>query len=141
MKRKALIWICAVGCIVAVSGYVSWIVYWGVPGRIDFLRHHSRYEAIVKAMRARPPIAEGTTDFVRFGPIDAFAAPDEAGHLTITLVTADWGHLGKAGYLFTEAEPVPVEGDPYCDVDAPGDLWKLGAHVAPHWWLLSNNLQ
>ena len=34
----------------------------------------------------------------------------------------------------------PRKGDPYSNVEAPGDLWMIGPQVAPHWWVITNNL-
>jgi len=59
---------------------------------------------------------------------------------TITLVTSDRGHFGKAGYLYSDGPIVRKTGDAYSDVEAPGDLWMLGEQVAPNWWTVMNNL-
>jgi hypothetical protein len=127
---------------IAVLGFVSWNLYWRVPGRIDFFRHVHRYDEIVQAMKSRPPPAgEASIDHLSFGAIEAYSRRDAAGQYTITLVTADWGHAGKAGYLFSDQPPTRIEGDPYCNVGAPGDLWMLETQVAPHWWTISNHLQ
>lgn len=143
MSLEAKRWIRRLGVVVGIPVllYLAWILCWRVPGHIDFLLHHRRYEEIVQAMKSRPPLGKERVDDLSFGAIHAYSERDEAGQVVITLVTADWGHYGKAGYLFTDQPPVRVDGDPYGDVRAPGDLWMLEGQVGPRWWVISNHLQ
>jgi hypothetical protein len=143
MSPKAKRWVRRVVVVVGlpVLLYVTWILYWRVPGYLDFLLHHRRYEEIAQAMKSRPPLGEEREDHLSFGAIRASSERDAAGQYSITIVTADWGHRGKAGYLFADQPPTRIEGDPYSNVRAPGDLWMLEGQVAPHWWMISNHLQ
>lgn len=139
--KRLMVQVGVVAC-VAVLASISWILYSGVPGRIDFFRHGHLYVDIVQAMKSRPPPADAESiDHLSFGAIEVYSRRDGAGHFEMTLVTTDWGHAGKSGYLFSDQPPTPVEGDPYSNVSAPGDLWMLENQVAPHWWVISNNLQ
>jgi hypothetical protein len=106
-----------------------------IAGRI------SRTRADVREAKSQPPISEGRTGHLVIGGIPAFFVRDTAGNYSVTLVTADRGHFGKAGYLYSDLPPVRRANDPYCNVEAPGDLWMLEGQAAPHWWIVSSDLQ
>lgn len=90
-------------------------------------------------MKRRPGGGESTFE-QSFGPIQVAARREDTGRYQIALTTFDLGHFGKAGYLFSDTTPVRIDGDPYCDVEAPGDLWMLAERVGPRWWVITNHL-
>jgi len=126
--------------IVAAFTPVLWTLYWHIPGRLDFSLHHHRYEKVVDELKARSSHSGEQSGQMAMYGIDAYYKRLSTNHYTITLVTADWGHVGSAGYLYVDQSPVRITGDPYQNVDAPGDLWMCGRQVAPHWWVISCHL-
>jgi hypothetical protein len=137
-KRSRLIIIAFLS--VVASAPIMWNQYWRVPGKLDFLLHQSAYIQMVREAKQIPPPGEKPGHFVK-GSTTVYYARTPSNLYTITLVTADWGHIGRAGYLYCDQLPMPVVGDPYSNVDAPGDLWMLEKQIAPHWWVLSNHLK
>jgi hypothetical protein len=139
-KRKrygyAIIAILAVGVLVPSM----WNLAWGVPGKVDFQLHHAYYDQLVREAKRLPQPPEAKIGHFAKGSTKVYYARSPANAHTVTLVTADWGHAGMAGYLYCDQVPTPTVGDPYSNVEAPGDLWMLGEQVAPHWWIISNHL-
>ena len=122
---------------VALLVQTLWQLNARAPGRLDFVRHRAQYNQIIREVRSHPGQAEG---HAYFNGVAVYWTCVATNTYTVTLVTADGGHLGKAGYLYSDGPLVRKTGDSYTDVDAPGDLWMLGIEVAPHWWTVSNNL-
>ena len=133
MSRKGKLFILV---IVGLLGLVAlfptiWTLIWGIPGRLDFLLCHSLYEEVVQQVKLHPPTSEATKVLTIDG-IPAYYVRDAANHYTITLKTADWGHAGMAGYVYSD---LPLKVDLLGEVDAPGTTeWTLKEQVAPHWW-------
>lgn len=125
----------------ALLAYQGWCLIWHVPGWVDFQMHHHEYEKTVREVKSHPPPHEGRTEYLMMaGGIPAYYKRSASGAYTITLVTADWGHLGSGGYVYFDEPPARIGNDPYRTVDAPGDLWTFEGQVRPHWWVVSNNL-
>ena len=140
-KRRHYSWvILAVLAVGALAPFI-WNSVWGVPEKSDFQLHHAYYDQIVREAKLFPPPPEYKPGHFVKGSTKVYYARKPTNIYTITLVTADWGHAGKAGYLYCDQVPIPTTGDPYSNVEAPGDLWMLEKQVAPHWWIISNHLQ
>jgi hypothetical protein len=118
----------------------AWFASLSPAGHVDFFLHRSRYEAIMQAMKARPPRGAQQTDTTTIAEKSVSAQRDEAGQYTISLTTFDGGHYGRSGYLFSDTSPIPTVGDPYSDVRTPEGLWMLGKQVAPRWWVITSHL-
>jgi hypothetical protein len=118
----------------------AWLASLSPAGRVDFFLHRSRYEAIVQTMKQRPPGGAQQIDTTRIDEISVSAQRDGAGQHTVTLTAFDYGHYGKSGYLFSDTQPIRILDDPYSNVRTPDGLWMLGKQVAPHWWVITSNL-
>lgn len=117
-----------------------WKIYWKVPGNVDFFLFHARYEAIVRTVKSQPLSPGEISETLFIKGYNAWANRDKKGNYTITILTADWGHMGMAGYVYADTPPAS-KNDPYSDFDAPGDLWMKGERLNTHWWTVFNNLQ
>ena len=126
---------------VGVLAPLIWGSFWRVPGKFDFQLHRGYYNQIVREAKLLPLPPEYKVGHFVKGSTKVYYARKPTNTYTITLVTADWGHIGMAGYLYCDQVPTLTIGDPYSNVEAPGDLWMLEKQVAPHWWIISNHLQ
>ena len=126
--------------IAVLIGWLAWNLYWQVPGRLDYALKRKMLDQIVGTVRTKVAKTEGRTTPLMIDGTRVFFRKDADGNYSVTIVTADWRHVGMAGYLYSENPPKRITGDSYRNVDAPGDAWMLERQVAPKWWVVSNHL-
>jgi len=127
-------------------------LFFAAPGYVDFYLNQSRYENIVRLVKnngiAPSHLKYWTVDDWRNPTALQELKPDKMppsleGRITatrtknkaysITIVTLDRGHFGKAGYVYSDGA--------YKDIDAPGDLWSRDKKINSRWWTVFNDLQ
>jgi hypothetical protein len=144
---------------VAVASLAARHLFFSSPGNVDFYSHKRQCENIVQAVKASGirvqsepewqvtscgtnpslrPLQPGAMAGSLTGRVAA-RRTENAGYI-ISIVTSDRGHAGTEGYIYCDGELPRVTGDPYRDVEAPGDLCLLRKRINRHWWAAYNNL-
>src|SRR5438046_599185 len=82
----------------------AWLLFWQLPGRIDFMFRSRQLDEAVRVAKARhtPP---GTDDRFTLHGIRVEYRRRTAGAYAVTIETANWGHAGWAGYLYSDLPP------------------------------------
>lgn len=124
LRRRVLL----VGLVLALLACTPllWQVYWRVPGKVDFFLYRTEYENIVRIVKTQE-IASG--EISKTQHIDSYRVwgrRSETGQYTITIQTADWGHWGYGGYVYTDREP-------------PINQSFITGRLDDHWWTYHDN--
>ncbi len=109
---RLIIAVLAVGALVPSM----WNLGWGIPGKFDLQLHRAYYDQIVREVKLLPPPPDYKPGHFAKGSTKVYYARKPMNTYTVTLVTADWGHKGMAGYLYCDQAPTPTLGDPSSNV-------------------------
>ena len=141
MTRRRRIWL-GLGIVIALIVFapILWQFSLRIPGKADFFVHHAEYENIVRTVKAQVTLPGALEKSQTIGGYVVWKRRSDDGPYTITIRTADWGHLGYGGYVYADMPPARVTKDPYRTFDNPGDLPFLDRRLDMHWWTVYNNL-
>src|SRR5690348_11974273 len=95
--------------LLALGAGLAWQFYWKTPGFLDFWCHRGDYQKIVAVIKSRPLPPAGMTAHETLSGIEVYSENVQNSYV-ITPVTANWGHLGKAGYVYSENPLNPISG-------------------------------
>ncbi len=110
-------------------------------GRSDFGRRSSTLSTIVNQVNHSGLWERSEYDSRTINGYIVWARREVDGSVTVSIKTADHGHVGMFGYLFSRRPPMRIGDDAYHPWDVPGDLPFVGDKVADNWWEAYNNLQ
>jgi hypothetical protein len=141
-RKTRLRWVWIAGLVLAliVCTPLLWQAYWRVPGKVDLFLHRMEYENIVRTIKAQKIVSEERGKTQHINNYKVWGRRSEAGQYTITIQTADWGHLGTGGYIYADTPPTQITNQPHRNIDAPGDLPFIDRRLDHHWWTAYNNL-
>jgi hypothetical protein len=111
-------------------------VIMGMPGRLNFSLHRSRYEEMITAAKRLEIPPNSHKDFNIAGmPVSVIRGP--SGSYVITFITRDWNHAGIYGYIYTDdlLEPIDSEfsGEREFPVSGSTPLF-VRSRISGHWW-------
>ena len=132
---------------VCVILYLGWEltlqIGFGLPGRADFYLHRKSYQSMVETAKTlRIPPGQNEKHFLVGLP--CWILRDRTDHYLVTILTKDWGHAGRFGYIYSD--------DPYSAIpadDRPEERTLPVAGTLPlfvtgkindHWWVAHDPL-
>ena len=115
----------------------------GLPGYADFYLHRGRYQDIVTSAKSLN-LSPGHEAEHSLAGLPTWINNDKSGRYTITIVTKNWGHAGKYGYVYSDesCSAIPVDDVPSektLPVSCRLPLFVTG-RINAHWWVAHNPL-
>ena len=128
---KKLLWVGLLISVPLLALAASSAPPWPPVAWVELQLHRDHFEAVVQQARTLH-LRPGQQTQMPHG----WAACTPGGGLQVGIITADHGHAGITGFLYSEA---PVHENTQLDV--PSDLFIVGSPLVARWWIAYNNLQ
>jgi hypothetical protein len=151
VEGKKRVWMRWLG-LVLLAGFVlfvllplTWQIYHGLPGNIDYYLHRGKYQSIIVKVKALSLDHNGKAN-TRIDGALVNVERNQSGTYTVTITTVDWNHAGVYGYVFSDSSLTSHPNANYPDLpslDNPGDMPFADKRIVGqegHWWSVYNNL-